>query len=372
MNVTISEEQTMLQDSARKFVENEISIERIRELADEPKGLTDELWTRMAEQGWLGILIPEEYGGLGMGVQELAVVAEELGRGVVPGPFLSTVLLARLIAESRADAAKQAWLGKLATGEARGAMALFEDTAEIDLSTISAKAVSSNGGVLLNGKKQLVADALAADVFAVAARNDDGRLVFCLVEASTPGVNIKANKLADLTARSANVYFENVSVSADAVILDGAEDAYRSTLNIANVCIAADSIAGADFIHKLTVAYAKERTQFGKQIGSFQAVKHPLVDMFAELEAAKSAAYYAAWALDANSPDADSAVAIARTTATTAYRNVTNGCLQAHGGIGFTWEYNLHLYLKRAKHNQHLYGTAEDYEEIICQKMLGI
>ena len=372
MNVTINEEQTMLQDSARKFVQNEISLERVRELAKEPKGLNDELWTKLAEQGWLGILIPEEHGGLGMGVQELAVVAEELGRGAVPGPFLSTVLVANLIAQSQNDAAKEAWLGKLATGEARGALALFEDSSEIDLSTIAAKAVSSNGGVLLNGKKQLVADALAADVIAVAARNDDGRLVFCLVDASAPGVDIKSNKLADLTARSANVYFKNVSVNTDDLLLEGAEDAYRSTLNIANVCIAADSIAGADYIHKLTVAYAKERTQFGKQIGSFQAVKHPLVEMFADLEAATSAGYYAALALGAKSPDADSAVAIARNTATASYRNVTNGCLQAHGGIAFTWEYNLHIYLKRAKHNQHLYGMATDYDEIICEKMLGI
>jgi alkylation response protein AidB-like acyl-CoA dehydrogenase len=372
MNVTISEEQSMLQDSARKFVQNEIPLERVRKLASEPKGLNDELWTKMAEQGWLGILIPEEHGGLGMGVQELAVVAEELGRGVVPGPFLSTVLVAHLISESQNDPAKAGWLGRLATGEARGALALFEDSPEIDLSTITTKAVNSNGGVLLNGRKQIVADALAADVFAVAARNDDGRLAFCLVEATAPGVEIRANKLADLTSRSANVAFKNVSVHADAVILNGAEAAYRAMLNVANVCIAADSIAGADYIHKKTVAYAKERTQFGKQIGSFQAVKHPLVDMFAELESAKSAAYYAAWALDANSPDADAAVAIARNTATIAYRNITNGCLQAHGGIGFTWEYDLHLYLKRAKHNQHLYGSAEDYNEIICEKMLGI
>ncbi len=371
MNVTISEEQKMLQDSVRKLVQNEIPLTRVRTLAEEPKGLNDELWTRIAEQGWLGILVPEDLGGLGMGVQELAVVCEELGRGVVPGPFLSTVLVSKLIAESGNDAAK-ARLEGLVSGLTRGALALFEESHEIDLSAINTKAVSSNGGLLLNGKKQLVMDAQSANLFAVAARNDDGQLVFCLVDADAAGVTIKPNKLADLTSRSANVYFKNVHVSKDDIITKCAQDAYAKMLNVANVCIAADSIGGADHIHRLTVAYAKERTQFGKQIGSFQAVKHPLVEMFGELECAKSATYYAAWALDANSPDADAAVAIARNTATMSYRNTTNGCLQAHGGIGFTWEYDLHLFLKRAKHNQHLYGSSHDYDEIICKKALGI
>ncbi|MBI3744681.1 MAG: acyl-CoA/acyl-ACP dehydrogenase [Chloroflexi bacterium] len=372
MNVSISEEQGMLQDSVRKFVQNEVPLTRVRTLAAEPKGLNDELWTRIAEQGWLGILIPEAPGGLGMGVQELAVVCEELGRGAVPGPFVSTVLVAKLIAESGNDAAKAAWLEKLASGLTRGALALFEESHEIDLSAIATKAIGSNGGLLLNGKKQIVGDAQAANLFAVAARNDDGRLVFCLVEADAPGVTVKPNKLADLTSRSGNVTFKNVQVSKDAVITKCAEDAYRKMLNVANICIAADCVGGADYIHKLTVAYVKERTQFGKQVGSFQAVRHPLVDMFAELEAAKSATYYSAWALDANSPDADAAVAIARNTATQSYRNVTNGCLQAHGGIGFTWEYDLHIFLKRAKHNQHLHGSSHDYDEIICKKALGI
>lgn len=372
MNVTVSEEQSMLQDSARKFVQNEISLEKVRELAEEPKGLTDDLWAKIAEQGWLGILIPEEHGGIGMGLQELAVVCEELGRGCVPGPFLSTVLVGYLIAQGANDALKQAWLEKIATGETRAALALLEDTPEIDLSAIASKAVSSNGGYLLNGSKELVADAMAADLFAVAARKDDGSLILCFVEAGAGGVSVAPNELADLSNRSGNVSFENVSVSADAVIEGNAEAAYNKAMNVANVCIAADSVAGAEYIHKLTVGYAKERTQFGKQIGSFQAVKHPLVDVFAEIESAKSAYHYAAWAVDAGNENVKSAVAIARNTCTQAYRDTTNVCLQAHGGIAFTWEYDLHIFLKRAKHNQHLYGSAQDYDEVICKEFLGI
>ena len=372
MNVTITEEQTMLQDSVKKFVENEIPLEKIRELFDDPNGLTDELWAKIAEQGWLGILVPEEYGGLGMGVQELAVVCEEFGRGAVPGPYRSTVLAAHLIALGGSDAAKQAWLEGIVAGETRATLALIEDTPEIDLSRIETKAVSSNGGYLLNGKKMLVADAMGADLFVVAARKADGALAFFLVERGAGGVTVKANKLRDLTARSGNVYLKNVAVEADAVIDQGAEDAYRKTLNVANVCIAADSVSGADYIHKLTVAYAKERTQFGKQIGSFQAVKHPLVDVFAEIESAKSAYYYAAWAIDADSPDVNAAVAIARNTCTQAYRDTVTVCLQAHGGIAFTWEYDLHIFLKRAKHNQFLYGSRSESDEVICKEALGI
>ena len=372
MNVTITEEQTMLQDSVKKFVENEIPLEKVRELFDEPNGLTAELWTKIAEQGWLGILVPEEYGGLGMGAQELAVVCEELGRGAVPGPFRSTILAAHLIALGGTDTAKQAWLEGIVASESRATLALIEETPEIDLSRIEAKAVSRNGGYLLNGKKMLVADAMGADLFVVAARKDDGSLAFFLVERDAGGVTVKANILRDLTARSGNVYLENVAVDAGAVIDQDAENAYRKMLNVANVCIAADSIAGAEYIHKMTVAYAKERTQFGKYIGSFQAVKHPLVDVFAEIESAKSAYYYATWAIDADSPDVNAAVAVARNTCTQAYRDSAAVGLQAHGGIAFTWEYDLHIFLKRAKHNQVLDGSRSECDEVICKEALGI
>ena len=372
MNTAITEEQTMLQDSVKKFVENELNLEKVRELFDEPNGLTDELWNAIAEQGWLGILVPEENGGMGMGVQELAVVCEELGRGVVPGPFLSTVLAAHLIALAGTDAAKQAWLENIVAGQARATLALIEDTPEINLSQIGTKAVKDNGGYLLNGKKLLVADALGANVFVVAARKEDGALAFFLVDRSAGGVTVKENKLRDLTARSGNIYLENVSVDADAVMDSGAEEAYQKVLNVANVCIAADCLGGADYIHKLTVAYAKERTQFGTLIGSFQAVKHPLVDLFAQIESARSANGYAAWAVDADVDDVNTAAAVARNTGTQAYRDTTNVCLQAHGGIAFTWEYDLHIFLKRAKHNQFLYGSSSDADETICREALGI
>lgn len=370
MNVNLTEEQTMLQDSARKFVENEVSLEKVRELADNPKGLTDELWNAIAEQGWLGILVPEELGGLGMGMQELGIVAYELGRGVVPGPFLSTTLAACMIAQGGTDAAKEKYIENLVAGATVGTIAIVEPGLEIDLDATACTAAASADGFTLNGQKDVVADAVAADVFVVAAKTDSG-VGFFLVDKGADGVTVTPNKVWDLTSRNGTLNLDNVRVSADAEI-QNPHEVFAKTLRVANLAIAADCLAGAEYIHKLTVAYAKERSQFGTLIGSFQSVKHPLVDLFAMIESAKSAFHYAAWAVDADAEGVDVAVAVARNSNTEVYRTTTLTCLQLHGGIGFTWEYDLHLFLKRAKHNQFLFGSADYYDELICQQALGI
>ncbi|HIA48835.1 MAG TPA: acyl-CoA dehydrogenase [Candidatus Hydrogenedentes bacterium] len=370
MNVTLTEEQTMLQDSARKFVENEVSLEKVRELANNPKGLTDELWNAIAEQGWLGILVPEDLGGLGMGAQELGVVAYELGRGIVPGPFMSTTLATNMIAQGGTDAAKAKYIENLVAGASVGTLAIVEPELGIDLDATACTATPSADGFTLSGQKDIVPDALAADVFVVAAKSDSG-VGFYIVDKDAEGLTVTPNKVWDLTSRSGTLKLENVQVSADAEILNP-QDVFAKTLRIANIIISADSLAGAEYIHKLTVAYAKERTQFGTLIGSFQSVKHPLVDLFALIESAKSAFHYATWAVDADDKGVEVAVAVARNTNVETYRTTTQTCLQLHGGIGFTWEYDLHLFLKRARHNQFLFGDADYYDELICQQALCI
>ena len=377
MNVQLTDEQKLLQDSVAKFCAAEIPLTKVRDLVDNAMGLTDELWQKVAEQGWLGVMVPEEFGGLALGIQELGAVCEEFGRALIPGAYLSTVLAAHAIALGGTDTAKTRWLEKVVGGEAKGALALIEETGEFAQAAIKCKAVKNGAGYLLNGTKYLVADAEAADFFIVAAITGEGAkagLSYFAVDKNAGGVTVKPNKVSDLTSRSGQVYLNNTPVGDDCLVgtEGGAQAIYDPLMKVANVCIAAGSVAGAEYIHRLTVAYAKERTQFGKLIGSFQAVKHPLVDMFALIESARSAYHYAAWAVEANSPDVDSAVAVSRLTATEAYRQTTLVCLQMHGGIAFTWEYDLHLFLKRAKHNQYLYGTPKDYEEIICKKALGI
>lgn len=370
MDIQPTEEQKILQDSVAKFLESEIPIEKVRDLQDEPNGLTDELWQKIAEQGWPALMIPEEYGGVGLGATELAMVCEEMGRMVTPGALLSTVLAAHAIAIGGTDNAKTQWLEKIAGGEVRGTLALLEGDGQLAPDSVKCMAANNDDGIVLNGKKSLVPDLEAAGVVIVAARLGDDVQLF-IVDKSANGASVKPNKLTDLTSRNGQLYLDNVQVSTDAQ-LEGGWDTLQKVLDVASVCIAADSLAGAEYIHKLTVAYAKERQQFGKYIGSFQAVKHPLVDLFALNESARSAYHYAAWAVDANDPGMRPAVAVARATCTEAYRKTTLDCLQAHGGIGFTWEYDLHLYLKRAKHNQFIYGEPRDFDELICQEALGI
>lgn len=370
MDVNFSEEQTMLQDSVRKFVENDVSLEKVRELADEPKGLTDDLWNTVAEQGWLGILVPEALGGLDMGLQEFGVVAYELGRGVVPGPFLSTTLATYMIANGGTDAAKEKYIENLVAGASVGSVAIVEPELGIDLGGTACTATASVDGYTLSGQKDVVADAAAANVFVVAANTGDG-VGFFIVDKDANGVSVSPNKVWDLTSRNGTLTLDNVQVSADAVI-QNPDEVFRKTLRVANIGIAADCLGGSEYIHKLTVGYAKERSQFGALIGSFQSVKHPLVDLFAQIESAKSAFHYGTWAADAESEDVEVAVAVARNTNTECYRNVALTCLQLHGGIGFTWEYDLHLFLKRAKHNQFLFGNADYYDELICTQALGI
>lgn len=370
MDVQLTEEQTILQDSVIKFLQAEISLEKVRELADDPKGLSDELWQKISEQGWPALMIPEEYGGIGLGVTELALVCEEMGRMVTPGGFLSSVLAGYAITLGGNDALKSQWLERIASGEVRGTLALLEEDGQLAPASVLCKAEQSGDGFVLNGKKSLVADLEGANVVVVAARLGDSVELF-VVDKTAEGVEVKANKLTDLTSRSAQLYLNGVTVSADAK-LDGGWDTLDKVLLVANICIAAECLGGAEYIHKLTVAYAKERQQFGKFIGSFQAVKHPLVDLFALIESARSAYHYATWAADSDDPSARTAMAVARNTCVEAYRRTTLDGLQAHGGIAFTWEYDLHLFLKRAKHNQYTYGEPRDFDELICKEALGI
>lgn len=376
MDVQITEEQGMLRDSVVKFCQKEMPLEKVREFADDPIGLPDAVWNQIAEQGWLGLLVPEEHGGIGLGVTEQAIVCEEMGRALLPGPYLSTVLAAYAISNAGTETTKDSWLEKIVSGEARGALALLEESAQLASHSVHTRAVPSDSGYLLNGKKFLVEDAIAADFYIVAARTsegDDGTTLF-VVAKDAPGVSVAPNKLTDMTSRSGQVTLENVAVSGDDVLgnVDAGWSVVDDVLTVANVCMAGACVAGSEYILKLTVDYAKERTQFGKLIGTFQAVKHPLAYLFAHIESARSAYHYAAWAVDANSEDKRCATAIARLSATETFRKTTLDCLQAHGGIGFTWEYDLHLFLKRAKHTQFLLGAPRDYEEIVVTEALGI
>ena len=377
MDVEFSEEQKLLRETAAKFCKAECPMEKVRELVELPTGISDELWTQIAEQGWLSVYVPEEYGGLGLGVTELAIIAEELGRALVPGPFFSTAVLGGpAISIGGTEELKGSLLERIASGEVKATLALLEQDGQLGPSHVKAEAKKNGDGYAITGKKFFVPDVAAAGVVVVAARtggDEDGTTLF-LVETGAAGVSIEENKLTDSTSRSGQLVLDNVEVGPEAIIGTPGEGwkVVDQVLQIANVCLAGASVAGSELVLQQAVEYARERTQFGTPIGSFQAVKHPLANLFAQVESARSAYHYAVWAVDAASEDARTAVAVARLTATEAYKCATLVSLQAHGGIGFTWEYDLHFYLKRAKHNEYFLGIASDYEEIVAREALGV
>lgn len=378
MDMKYSQERQLLQETVRKFCAVEFESEKLRAMIDaEPHGMTDAVWARIAEQGWIGVMVPEAHGGLGLGATELALICEEMGRRVAPGPFFSTAALAApALAIGGSESAKAALLPRIVEGELRATLALLEADAQLGPSHVRTTARRDGDGWILDGEKFFVPDAAGAGLIIVAARTgaaEDAVSLFA-VDAKTPGLTIRPNRLTDVTSRSAQVDLEGVRVSGASLVgeLDRGWAVVDQVLAFANVCLAGEAIGGAERIFTMTLAYVKERHQFGSPIGSFQAVKHPLADLYAEIESARSAYHYAAWAVDAASPDARVAMAVARLTCVEAYRRVTLGCLQAHGGIGFTWEYDLHFFLKRAKHDQCFLGLASDYEEIVAREALRI
>jgi alkylation response protein AidB-like acyl-CoA dehydrogenase len=377
MNLEITEEQKLLRESVARFCKSEFPTEMVRRLAEHPAGMSPETWNKIAQQAWLGVLIPEEFGGLGLGVTELGIILEEMGRALVPGPYFSTAALAApALALGGTAAMELRWLEKLASGEARGTLAILEEQGELSPSHINALGGRKGDGFVLTGKKFFVPDLAGSEIVIAAVRTgagEDGTTLF-LIETGAKGVSIEENKLTDSTSHSAQLILEKVEVGPDSVIgvVDQGWKIIDSILLIANTGIAAGSVAAAEEVLQQAVAYSRQRIQFGVPIGSFQAVKHPLANLFAEIESARSAYHYAAWAVDARSADVHRAVALARLACTDAYAHAALISLQVHGGIGFTWEYDLHLHLKRAKHNQYFLGVASDYEEIVAREALGI
>jgi alkylation response protein AidB-like acyl-CoA dehydrogenase len=356
MEFELSKPQKLLQQSARDLFARACPAKRVRELMATDTALNSELWSDVADQGWLGIHLAESCGGLGLGTVELAVVAEEMGRACFPGPFLGTVWAATLIAAANE---KSKHLETLASGTAKGAVAFLEPDGGWNAGDVQLKATAAGGGYKLSGRKAFVCDAQTADLLVVVARADDG-LLLASVPAKSSGVKVSATGGIDATRKLADVTFEGAAVGADDVLAVGraADEALARSLDVATLVVAADMLGAMQWILEHAVEYAKTRQQFGKTIGTFQAVQHMCSDMLLWTESSRSAVYYAAWALDADPADAPRSVAIAKAYASDAAREVANRGVQVHGGIGFTWEHDLQLYYKRAKTSEILLGDA--------------
>jgi alkylation response protein AidB-like acyl-CoA dehydrogenase len=368
MDFDLSKPQKLLKDSARAFLARECRPERVRELMATETAHEDKLWQSIAEQGWTGLCIPEEQGGLGLGLVELAVVAEEMGRACLPGPFLSTFAVSALIERAGNAGQRARYLEPIAAGELKATFALLEEGANWDADALKLEATREGGNFSVTGRKFFVPDAGVADLLICVALDVDG-LLLLPVERGAQGVRIKPMPSMDGTRKLYEVGFEGVKVvEADALGADGdARGALRGALEVATVALCAEMVGGMQWILETTVEYAKTRRQFGRAIGSFQAVQHQCADMLLMTESARSAAYYAAWALTEGDPAARGAVSIAKAYCSDAYREVGNRGVQVHGGIGFTWEHDLQLYYKRSKSSETLFGDATFHRERIAR-----
>jgi alkylation response protein AidB-like acyl-CoA dehydrogenase len=375
MDFGFNQEQELLRATARKFLENECTSEFVRARMAEPAGVTDEFWKKLAEQGWLGLIYPEEFDGTGLGFVDLTVLMEEMGRAVMPGPFFSTVLLGGLtIFEAGSAAQKKEWLSKISAGQAKATLAFTEPNARWDAAGVTVSARESSGKFTLTGTKLFVLDAHVADVIVVAARTREGKrpeegLSLFLVPKGAKGLDVKLLPTMDQTRKLCEVTFRDVTVGADALL--GAKDQawgpLSRVLDRATVALCAEMCGGAQRVLDMTTDYAKIRVAFGKPIGSYQGVKHRAADMLVEVENAKSLTYYAAWAVDENVPEAPLAASMAKAYVSDAYRRTAGAGIQLHGGIGFTWEHDLHLYFKRAKSSEFTFGDASYHRERVAQ-----
>lgn len=364
-----TEEQDLIRSTARRFLEDRVGLEKVRELMMSDAGFDPVLWKEMADLGWTGLGIAEEHGGAGLSLVEMGVLLEEMGRLVTPGPFFASAVVATTTIQELASPEQAAdLLPGLATGETIATLAVFEQARDWSPSEPTTTASHRGDGWVLRGRKRSVLNGTEADILLVTASTDDGVAVF-VVGADAEGVEMTTESVLDPTRRQSGLSFEDVTVP-DAARLGAGEDAsdgLRRVLAVATAALAADQVGGAQRCMEMSVDYAKSRYQFGRPIGSYQSIKHRCANMLMKVEQAKSAAYHAARVTD--HPD-ELAIAgpLAGSVASEAYVWVAGENIQVHGGIGFTWEHDAHIYLKRAKasslllgsprHQRHLMGRA--------------
>ena len=373
MNFDFSDEQKQLRDEARKFLAEKCPPKAVRVVLDGKEFYDRELWKGLADMGFLGVAIPEAFGGSGAGHLELCVIAEEMGRALAPVPFSSTVYLAAealLLAGS--DAQKQKWLPKIASGEAIGTLALFEGKGNPSPQAIK---LAASGGTL-NGVKKPVPDGAIADFAVVAARTGstgrDADISLFLVDLKAggveAGVSVKALTNVDPTRGQAELTFKNCKAEPLGAIEDG-WSILSQVLDRAAVLLAFEQVGGSDRALEMGRDYALDRIAFGRPIGSFQAVKHILADMYVSATLARSNCYYGAWALSTNASELPEAAAAARISATQAFQHCSKNNIQVHGGMGFTWEFDCHMYYRRANALALGLGSLSYWEDALIERM---
>ncbi len=375
MDLGFDESQQMLKNSAREFLEQECPTSLVRAMEEDERGYTPELWQKIADLGWLGLALPEQYGGMGLTYFDLVLLLEEMSRAMLPGPFFATMVLGGMTTlVGGTEAQKQEYLPKIAKGDIIVTLALTEPSATYEPSGIQTAAKAQDSSYVLNGTKLFVPDAQVADSLIVAARTQGSGdpaqgITLFLVDAKAPGITITPLKTI-AADKQAEVELKDVTVPASAVLgqVDQGWTTIARILEMAAVGKCAEMLGGADRVLEMTVDYVKERVQFGRPIGSFQAIQHHCANMATDVEGCRYVAYQAAWRVSENLPAARE-VAIAKAWVSDAYQRVCALAHQSHGAMGFTKEYDLQLFTRRAKVAETVYGDSDYHREQVAQSL---
>lgn len=378
MNFGFTEDQDFLRSEARRFMAERCPLSEVRRIGEEQAGFCPELWSEIAELGWPGLTIAEEHGGAGLSWLDLVVLLEEAGHHLLPLPLLSTSVAAQAIVEAGNEPQRANWLPGLASGKQIGTLAIYEEEDSIDPEHIYLRArQQADGSWQLDGEKVFVPDAAHVTLFVVAVRatsTEGGEaLRFALVPAETRGVEIENFPVMDLTKPMGAVRFDSVEIAEGMMlgesVATGAESheaRYGRIVSRATTALSAEMAGAADANLQLAIDYAKERVQFGSPIGRYQSVKHPLAEMHQALESFKSLLYYAAWALDERPEEAARYVSMAKARGCECVERIGIDAIQIHGAVGYTWEYDPQLYLKRSKWSRAMYGDADHHYDRIA------
>ncbi len=356
MNFDLTDDQRAIKRTANEFLASRYKPEVMRELAEGDRGFTDEQWHELSELGWPGVMIPEGDGGLGLGAVELLVIQEEMGYALAPSPLFSTVSAALLLAAAGTGEQRERWLGPLAQGEARGTIAVWDERS--GWAPNRSEIETENG--TMSATKVAVPDASGAD-FVIVSGADGAHF---LVETASPGVTIVATKALDPTRKLFTVHLDRAPAEP---LSGGRSEQVAHAYGTIVTALAAENVGVAQRAMEMAVAYAKDRKQFDRPIGSYQAVSHRCAQMLLEVEGARSLSYWAGWALDHEPSTAPRAASMAKAYAGDAGFRVAASALQVHGGIGFTWEHDLHFFLKRAKANAHAFGDSRWHRDRVAE-----
>jgi len=371
MNFELSNPQQLLRETTRLSLSKACTKKSVRHLMETHTAFDSALWQTVIDQGWLALHLPENLGGLGLGLVELAVIAEETSRACMPGPFLPTLWAATLLAGINEPASNSQYLNSIIEGKLKATVALLESGTGWNVDDVQLALQKNGSGYHLSGRKAFVLDAAAADLVLCVVRKEQD-LALVAIPRETPGMSFTASSMLDATRKLYEIEFNKVSINNGQVLATGepARQALEHALQVATLVVCSETVGAMQWVLETTVEYAKTRKQFGQIIGTFQAVQHQCADMLLYTESARAATRFAAWALTAGEADSSKAVSIAKACCSDIGHKVCNHGVQVHGGIGFTWEHDLHLYLKRVALCEFLFGDANHHREKIACAIL--